>query len=234
MWDNHQALDLLASSLFTLVALMVLYAFSQWAINLPVFPLKEVSVSAINSSSGKLKQVTRDQIDDAVRSEVRGNIFTVDINAVRDAFRKLPWVRNATVRRVWPQGLEVMLEEHIALARWGSTALVNTYGEVFNAASEEKLPLLEGPAGSSGEMMRQYAAFSELLQPLQQSIEQISLSPRRAWRVRLDNGILLELGREQMETRLARYAGVHGLSIAQLNQQLSYVDLRYPSGFAVR
>jgi len=149
MWDNHQVLDLLASTLFTLVALIVLYGISQWTVNLPLFPLKEVSVSAANSSSGELKHVTRDQIDKAVQSEVRGNFFTVDMDATRAAFRKLPWVRNASVRRVWPQSLEVTLEEHVVLARWGSTALVNTHGEVFNAASADKLPIFEGPAESS-------------------------------------------------------------------------------------
>jgi cell division protein FtsQ len=234
MWDNHQALDLLSSSLFLLVALMVLYVISQWTVNLPMFPLKEVSVSAINGS-GELKHVTRDQIDGAVRGKVRGNFFTVDMDATRTAFRKLPWVRNASVRRIWPQSLEVTLEEHIALARWGSTALVNTHGEVFNAVfDDEKLPVFEGPAESSRDMVRQYIGFNKLLRPLQQNIEQINLSPRRAWRIHLDNGSILELGREQMETRLGRYVLVHDVSIAKLNQQLSYVDLRYPNGFAVR
>jgi cell division protein FtsQ len=62
----------------------------------------------------------------------------------------------------------------------------------------------------------------------------MSLSERRAWRVHLDNGTILELGREQVGVRLKRYVQVHDYSMAQLNQQLTYVDLRYPSGFAVR
>jgi cell division protein FtsQ len=234
MWDNHQALDFLASSLFAVTGLMVLYAINEWTVNSPVFPLKEVSVSAINDSRGELKHVTRDQINGAVQSKVRGNFFTVDIDATRAAFRKLPWVRDASVRRVWPQSLDVMLEEHIVLARWGSTGLVNTYGEVFDAASDEKLPLLQGPAESSRDMVRQYAVFNKLLRPLQQKVEQIHLSPRRAWRVHLDTGIILELGREKMGARLKRYVVAHDSSIAKLSQQLSYVDLRYPNGFAVR
>lgn len=177
MWDNHQVLDLLASTLFALVAMIALYGISQWTVNLPLFPLKEVSVSATNSRSGELKHVTRDQIDKAVKSEVRGNFFTVDMDATRVAFIKLPWVRNASVRRVWPQSLEVTLEEHVALARWGSAAMVNTHGEVFNAASTDKLPIFEGPMESSRDLTRQYAAFNEMLRPLQQSIEQIYLSP---------------------------------------------------------
>lgn len=234
MWDSHQALDLLANSLFVLVALMVAYTASQWALSLPVLPLKEVSISGSNSGNGKLKHVTREQIESAIHREFIGSFLTLDLNAMRHAFGKLPWVRVASVRRHWPQNLEVALEEHVALARWGSNALVNTHGETFNAASDEMLPVFDGPAGSSHDMMRQYAVFTELLRPLQQRIEQMNLSPRRAWRVHLDNGTVLELGREQMESRLARYVLVHDYSIARLNRQLRYVDLRYPNGFAVR
>ena len=163
-----------------------------------------------------------------------GNFFTVDLEATRKAFIKLPWVRTASVRRIWPQSLEVTLEEHMALARWSWRCTGQFQGEIFNAASDEPLPEFEGPEESSSEMARQYAAFKKVLRPLQQNIARMSLSDRRAWRVHLDNGTLLELGREQMGVRLERYVQVHDRSIVQLNQQLTYVDLRYPSGFAVR
>ncbi|SDA18411.1 cell division protein FtsQ [Nitrosospira sp. Nsp18] len=48
------------------------------------------------------------------------------------------------------------------------------------------------------------------------------------------NGTVLALGREQMGVRLERYVQVHDTTIARLDRQLTYVDLRYPSGFAVR
>ena len=178
--------------------------------------------------------MTREQIEDAVHGQVMGNFLTVDLEAVRNAFGKLPWVRAASVRRVWPQSLEVMLEEHVALARWGGAALVSTHGEIFNAASEEQLPLFEGPEESSSEMVRQYRAFSRLLRPLEQNIDYMKLSPRRAWRVRLENGTMLELGREQMEARLERYVLAHVRGSLELDPRLSYVDLRYPNGFAAR
>lgn len=234
MWDNHQALDLLASLLFALVALTTIYAVSDWALNLPVLPVKEVSVSGINSSGGRLKHVTREQISGAVGSEFIGSFLTVDLNAMCNVFNKLPWVRVASARRQWPQRVEVALEEHVVLARWGDTALVNTHGEIFNGASDEKLPVFAGPEESARDMVRQYAVFSKLLRPLQQNIEQINLSPRRAWQVHLENGTILELGREQVEARLERYIRVHDKGIVQFSQQLRYVDLRYPNGFAVR
>ena len=237
MWDNHHMLQLLANLLFALVALAATYTIGSWMVNSSVFPLKQVSVSGINSGNGELRHVTREQIDKVVRSKIAGNFLTVDLDATRDAFEKLPWVRTATVRRHWPQTLEVTLEEHVAMARWGSEALVNTHGEVFDGAAitvDGELPVFIGPPESSFDVARQYATFSKLLQPLRQNIVQLNLSLRRAWRIHLENGTVLELGRDQMETRLARYVLAYDRSLAQLNQQLSYVDLRYSNGFAVR
>ncbi|SFN80206.1 cell division protein FtsQ [Nitrosospira briensis] len=233
MWDNHQSLDLVANWLFALAAVMAIYLISYWVIHLPAFPLQEMNIRGSNSD-GRLGHVTREQIDGVVRSEEMGNFLTVDLEATRKAFDKLPWVSAVSVRRIWPRGLEVTLEEHVALARWGSDALVSTHGEIFNAASDERLPVFEGPPESSGEMVRQYDVFNKLLAPLELSIGHMSLSPRRAWRVHLNSGLVLELGREQVEARLARFVLLHDRSVAQLNQRLSYVDLRYPGGFAAR
>lgn len=233
MWDNHQLLDLLANRLLALAAVMAIYLISYWAIHLPAFPLQEMNIRGSNGD-GRLQHVTWEQVDSVVRSEEMGNFLTVDLEATRKAFDKLPWVRAVSVRRVWPRGLEVTLEEHVPLARWGSDALISTQGEIFNAASDQRLPVFEGPPESSREMVRQYGVFNKSLRPLELSIGQMSLSPRRAWRVHLNSGLVLELGREQAEARLARFVLLHDRSVAQLNQRLSYVDLRYPGGFAAR
>jgi cell division protein FtsQ len=231
MWDNHQTLGLLANALFTVAALVAGYYIGKWAINLPLLPLKEVRVSATGAST--LRHVTREQISDTVSSRVIGNFLTVDLDAVRRAFEKLPWVRVASVRRAWPDSLELKIEEQVALARWGSGALLNVQGEIFDGVSEELLPLFEGMDGSAGDMARQYRIFSELLRPVDQSIEYMKLSPRQAWTVRLENGTRLELGRGQHEARLKRFVSAYSAP-GLPDTQLDYVDLRYPNGFAAR
>ncbi|SFH19471.1 cell division protein FtsQ [Nitrosospira sp. Nsp14] len=237
MWDNHQGLDLISNVLIVAAVLISGYFISQWAVNLPIFPFKQVNVSSGGGSDGgnrAPKHVTREQIEAVIRHEVRGNFFTVDLDRLRNGLTKLPWVRTAAVRRVWPQSLEVTLEENVALARWGSSALLNVHGELFRAASDEELPLFEGPDDSPLEMLRQYVVFSGLLRPLQQNIQEMNLSPRRAWRLHLETGTVVELGREQMEARLERFVRVHDRASGQLNPQPHHVDLRYPNGFAVR
>jgi cell division protein FtsQ len=152
---------------------------------------------------------------------------------VQQAFEKLPWVRRVSVRRHFPWQLDVTLEEHVALAHWNGTQLVNTQGEVFSAQSEQVLPKFIGQPDTAIEVMQMYSAVSKQLAPLKQGVRQISLSPRRAWQLRLDNGMVLELGREQAEQRLARFVDVYPYSLAPLSRIVSYVDLRYKKGFAV-
>jgi cell division protein FtsQ len=79
-----------------------------------------------------------------------------------------------------------------------------------------------------------YAAFQRLLAPLARRPVRVALSERRAWELHLDDGYVLELGRERMEERLQRFVSAYDRSLAQLPFRPYRVDLRYPNGFAVR
>lgn len=228
----------LAADLLFLVAIAALsYVAVAVLLRLPLFPLREVVVAS------PLREVTAAQIEYAARSAVSGNFFTVNLDAVRTAFEKLPWVRRAEVRRRWPDGLELQIEEHTAAARWkqgeGAEArLVNDRAEVFAAASNAVLPVLAGPEGSAPQVMTRYREFAALLEPLGRKPQMVALSAREAWQVKLDDGVVLELGRDQpkapLPERLARFAAVYREALDKLKSRVDVVDLRYPNGFALR
>ena len=228
MWDKPQLLLWVANMLYALAALLLAYAVLFLVVHLPVFPLREVKVN------GTLQHVTREQVQLIVKRELKGNFFTVDLDQAKSSFEKLPWIRSVSVRRRWPDRLEVAVEEHVALARWGNMALVNTKGELFGAASNGDLPVFIGPSGSEQEVAQRYQTFRQTLQPIGLAPTQVVLSARRAWALRLNNGLTVELGREQVEPRLAKFVGVYDRTLATVQHSVQYVDLRYPNGFAVR
>jgi cell division protein FtsQ len=228
MWDDHRLLAQLANLLYGLAGVGLLYAALMVTVRLPIFPLRDVSVT------GRVVHTTRDQVESIVREELRGNFFTVDLEATRLAFEKLPWVRSATLRRVWPDGLAVAIEEHVALARWRDTALVNDRGEVFEAATDARLPVFAGPEGSAAEMAAQYGVFVNLLASIGRTPARLRLSERRAWELELDNGDVLELGRQDLAARLERFTTVYGRTVGRLAARSYRIDLRYPNGFALR
>ena len=228
MWDDHRLLSGIANGLYAVAALLVLYGVLMAIVRLPIFPLREVEVT------GRIAHTTRDQVQTIVAEHLEGNFFTLDLEAARAAFQRLPWVRQANVRREWPDRLNVEIEEHVAVARWRDTALVNTFGEVFQAASNQTLPVFIAPDGTSAEVAQRYEAFRLQLARLEKRAVQVQLSQRRAWTLKLDDGDVLELGREHTEERLQRFVAAYSHTLAQLPVRAYRVDLRYTNGFAVR
>ena len=228
LWDKAQLMLWSANFLYAMAVILLLYALLFLVIHLPIFPLKRVDVK------GELRHVNYEQVSFIVTREFKGNFFTLDLAQVGKGFQKLPWVRNVSVRRQWPDTVEVTLEEHQELARWASGGLVNTRGELFQAASNTILPTFNGPEGSVRDMAQLYGQFSTTLAQIHLKPVALQMNERRALQVKLDNGLLLELGRSQPALRVEKFARVYQATIARLQQAVATVDLRYPNGFAVR
>ncbi|WP_375591963.1 cell division protein FtsQ/DivIB [Chitiniphilus eburneus] len=230
MWDKPQLLLWFANLLTGLAALLLFYSLVFLAVNSPLFPVKRIKVD------GELEHVTREQLQYVIKNELKGTFFTLNLDKTRAAFEKLPWVRKVSVRRRWPDRLEVSIEEHVAIARWGSLALLNGHGERFDAASNDKLPVLEGPGGTEKQMVEGYRALHAALAPIGKTPEHVWLSARRAWRMELNDGITVEIGRDDALPRVQRFVTAYPNSLALIAEKhpFQYVDLRYPNGFAVR
>jgi cell division protein FtsQ len=235
MWNDARLLHAVANALFVLAAVIAAWVAGAALVQSPAFPLRSIRVS------GPLEHVHRSQIVEALQGRVSGTFFTVDLESVRWVFESIPWVRRAEVRRLWPDRLEVRLEEHQALARWGRREegrLLNRHAELFSAWSEADLPLFAGPPGSEREVSRRYAEFRELLAPLVLEPRQLILSDRRSWYLRLDSGLALQLGRDlpkdPVTARLSRFVQAYPATLGTLNRGPHYADLRYPDGFALR
>ena len=252
MWDNPRLLNNTANALIVLAALIFAYAGLQMLLRSPLFPLKEIVLR------GELRNADVTEIESALDG-VGGNFFATDLATLRERLEQVTWVRRVDLRRVWPDRLELRIEEHVAFARWGqagqalgdlrSRALVNTLGEPFSAPLEEvaaaKLPLFVGPAGSEAELARRYRRFAGLLAPLGETPDRVILSARYAWQLRVSGGLNLELGRdgaEPVEQRLERFVAAYPESLGRLplrapgtgTEAPRHVDLRYPNGFALR
>jgi cell division protein FtsQ len=228
MWDNHRALGALANVLLWISVLMLLFAGGFYLLHSPLFPVRKINIQ------GQMARVTPVQLRYIAEHELSGTFFTLDINQTRAAFGKLPWVRESQVRRRWPDQLDITVIEHQALARWGENGLVGTDGQWFDAASDQSLPVLFGPQGTEGEMAQALARFRALLLSSGLKPARLWMNERRAWRVELDNGVQLELGRGNVDERIQRFAKNWNTTLSTLPYKVDSVDLRYPNGYAVK
>jgi cell division protein FtsQ len=230
VWDNPRILNMAAGVLVGMAALAFAVAAAVLLVRSPWFALTRIEVMHA------LQKTTRAEIEAATQGRIGGNFFAVAPAELRAALEELPWVRRASVRRVWPDGLEIELEEHVPLARWGEHALVNTYGESFRASSEARLPVFSGPAGFEREMARRYARFADAVAPLGAELERVVLTSRYAWQLRLSSGLHIMLGRDGdvAEARLRKFVELYPATLGSSARRHEHVDLRYPNGFALR
>jgi cell division protein FtsQ len=230
LWDNPRALVRIADLLAVGGLVAAVATGVTWLTRQPAFALRAVQVDA------PLAHVAPDEIVGVIQRELAGNFFTLDLPRLRTGLESLPWVRRAELRREWPDRLRVSFEEHVPLARQGGHGLVNTHGEVFEAtlADAAALPLFNGPEGMAKEMAIQYEFFQRALARIQRSAREVIVSDRRAWQLKLDDGLVVELGREKLEPRLERFVATYDRTVARLSRRPDTVDLRYSNGFAAR
>ncbi|MGV0949527.1 MAG: cell division protein FtsQ/DivIB [Azonexus sp.] len=238
MWNKPRLLNAIADLLILSAAAAALVAALVWLVRVPSLPVRQVVFAQ------ELQHTRRAEIEQSLPGALKGNFFSLNLETVRGELEKLPWVRKIELRRTWPARLEVKVEEHRPAARWGEGRgeLVNTFGEVFAATAPDEeldtLPLLYGPQGTAPEVLKRYGEFVGNFKVLGQRPVQVTLSPRLAWQLKLDNGMLVEMGREQQKSpvgvRLQRFIEAYPELVAKRAARPAVVDLRYPNGFAMR
>jgi cell division protein FtsQ len=234
MWDDAKALHAVAVTLTTMALVALAAALVAWLARQPAFAIREAVVLT------PLRHASAPHLEAAIREDVTGTFFTVDLDAARAAIGDVRWIRSVALRRQWPHRLEIEVEEHAPLARWRDEALVNTEGEIFAARYAGDLPRFDGPDGSAPEMAARYRAWSARLAPLSLAVTALTLSQRGGWSIEASDGIApltLVLGRDEPDARLARFAAGYTRTIGALARsgtRIDYVDLRYRNGFAAR
>ena len=234
-------MNVTATVLFVACACTLVAALAWWAVRHPVFAIRGIVVI------GEVSHNSAATLRANVAPRLAGNFFTVDLHAARTAFESVPWVRQARVKRQFPNKLRVELLEHQPEAFWGSDSesrLVNAQGEVFEAnpgeLDREDLPRLAGPEGSAAQVLAMYRALKPLMERMDLGVDQLVLSGRGGWTLHLASGATVELGRgtsEEVLARSQRFAQTLGQVTAKVGRRpdaLVTADLRHADGYAVK
>lgn len=217
-----------------------------WVSDPTTLPIRSVRVE------GTFKYLDVEQLQKVVESNLEGGFFDLDIQSIQDAVKTLGWVDQVSVRRIWPDTVSIRVTEHVPLARWKKSGLINKRGEWFDVAQDQSvkmLPEFSGPEGRSLKLTEHYRDIMEILNPVGLDIALLTMDQRRTWEISLSNGINIKLGKSEIESRLKRFVRIYPLLLEQLSAGLSLegmssmgslankvgaIDLRYTNGFSIR
>ena len=253
MWNEARIINATANLLTVLAVCALLGGALVWLVRLPVFEFKRIEI--VSTPDTSFHYIAPDLIRSAVAGQLYGNFFTMDLAGARQAFESASWVRQAQVRRVWPNVLRVTIEEQTPLGLWNENQLLNTWGEVFTAnrgvlEDEASLPQFQGPEGTESLMVQRYAELDQWFEQLGIRVRGLTLTNRYALQATLSNGMTLDMGRDPgaeapdpqagvpgavtFGERIERFVRTWPMVLAQIPQrEVRHVDLRYPDGFAL-
>lgn len=185
---------------------------------------------------GNLRRVSPDELKLAIARRIRGGFFRVDITAVRESALAVPWVRDVSVRRVWPGELHVTVVEDRPIARWAGGGFVTDRGTLLPArqgAGEGGLPVFEGPREAIPVLREGLREFSSIFDGIGGGIARLTRSAAGNWSLDFEDGVRLVF-RDEQKRRVRRFAAVYLSTLIGRRKSIDRIDLRYPNGFAIR
>lgn len=213
----------------TLVVLPVIGVLEGWfAANR--WPVRYLQVEA------EYTHVSAEQIRAAATTQLGKGFFALDLDQVRNAVARLPWVASVEARKRWPDTLILQVRERQPFARWGVDRLIDHDGLLFSVPGGDALqglPQLDGPEDARAQVVNFYAGLVHEFSGSGMIVSGVSLSPRGSWTLTLANGAQILLGHKQADARLARFLAVLPQLTAAHPGGFQHADLRYSNGFAV-
>ena len=226
--DHSAHANSLLGGLMAVLVTTVIVAGSLWMMKPTTLPIKQVHIE------GEFLRLDTNRMQELVSDKVRGGFFNINVAAIRNTLIALPWVKEVSVHRIWPDGLRVVVNEQTAVVKWNETGLLNDQGHYFAPEKDSfpnGLPVLEGPEDSQELLLKRLKLLKQFYGL---SVVRLRLNERRGWQFQLDSGLSVVMGRKDFERRIDRFVHVVIKNMGEKLSQAREIDMRYTNGFAVR
>ncbi len=243
LWNCPNSMTTVTRIVLMFSVLCLIITMLPWFFSQPNFHLKYL---ILNISSDNVQHVKPKELKKLVIMELNGTALTTDLGPIYKSVLSHPWIKEATVRRIWPNKILVNLVEHNIIGVWSDGRFVTQAGKLLQfdklqseSINKEKncfLLKLDGPNETVTAVLDRARMISKKAIKVGLQTTGVQLTNQYDWRVFFSNGMKMELGGENLETPLEKRLDNFFNSIAwvrkKIKKDLISVDLRYAQGFA--
>ena len=194
-----------------------------------ILPIKTIKLS------GSFEYIDQKDVEGILQSYVGEGFFSLDIHEVQKALSDKAWTESVSIRRVWPDRLDITIIEKKPVARWDNGKLISDKAAVFvaNTSAFQNLPLVHASNNQAANILRRYYALSRRFDALDETIITLRQDTRGALDIELDDGLIIKVGRDDIDHKISRLITIYKLQIQPRRADIDQLDLRYSNGFAV-
>ncbi len=162
------------------------------------------------------------------------SFFSLDVNKVHQQLQALPLIKHVSVRKQWPNTVQVTISEDVPIALWNHDKVLSASGKVSDlpvGLNTEGLIQMSGAGQQTEQVVRYYRRLQQVLNDQQLRVLELSVSEVGSVEAKLSNGWHVKLGRQYIEERVERLEKI----LRYFPQEkVAIVDLRYGKGAAIR
>ena len=188
------------------------------------------------SLSGQ-RQVSREAIFAAAGVTDHSSLLFLDVADARARLEAIPWIAEATVRKLYPDRLQITVTEREAFALWqrqGKVAAIAADGTVLSDKIEPRLAALPFVVGEGAAVKaRDFLAVLDKFPAIRDQVRASIYVAERRWNLRLKNGIDVRLPETDVEAALATLTRLDAEK-KLFTRDVTSVDLRLPDRLSVR
>jgi len=207
--------------------------------------IKDAADAAANAAGTRItevslsgqRQVSREDIFAAAGVTESASLLFLDVAQARARLEALPWVAEATVRKLYPDHLQITITEREAFALWqlnGKVQVIAADGTVLSTQVEPRLANLPFVVGNgAARKARDFLAILDGFPSIRDQVRASILVGDRRWNLRLRNGIDVRLPDRDIESAL-RTLATFDREKSLLTRDITSVDLRLADRLTVR
>jgi cell division protein FtsQ len=200
------------------------------AARLAGFPVRVVDITGV-------KELTKEEVLEASGLSPHNSLIFADLSDVRAKVKGLPLVAEATVRKLYPDRVNIHVVEREPYALWqqdGVVSVVAVDGTVIDGLTDRRylrLPHVVGPGARL--RVREYQEILDGVPEFRAQVRAGVLVSERRWNLKLQNGIDVKLPEQGQIEALKQLARLDRESQV-LSKDIISVDLRAPGRVAFR
>lgn len=225
-FDNERFVNRLAYLIGGLAIFILLFSGIDYVVQ-NQFHIEKINIV------GNPKHITQSQLSFIAKNRLHGTFFTLDIDALQYEFRQVPWVKDVTVSRDFPDSITVKINEYDAIARFGDDGLIAQDGKVFNGADDNPLlPVFYTDSSNIMAALKDYKIIQPLLQQNNVTLQKLYLGGTGITKLYLSNNLLVTICGSDITAAwqtLTKYWG----QLYQLNPNLTTVNMCYKNALAI-
>ena len=194
-----------------------------------VLPIRQIHLS------GNFVNLDQREVETTLERYLGQGFFSLDIHELQQVLHDKPWTDSVSVRRVWPDRLQVTIVEKKPVARWDDEHLLSDRAVVFRAdpADYAHLPLVHAVNHRPDWVLQRFHRLQARFASVDETVVALRVDSRGALDVSLINGLEIKFGRDDVERKIDRLVRIYTAQILPRRERIERLDLRYSNGFAV-